>query len=428
MLVWLLTLLKHMLGFCTAVLEDQVASPSSVGQKAFQALPAMVFTVQTFLAEMVATEELVKARNGQDPSFLQAMGTQLQHKLDHMAALSHQDAVVLFQALANSQLPEEVTTTLTKTVETKLIQGGGNQASKTTMQAQELEHLQNYLTPSDWAKLEDTTMFQGVDTVVARLRSLGCTNAKECTKKATVGLLLAMHLQKSPKMPPYSTIYELSNHFGQMLSSSTVHVPDGVPSLQVYPQHPSALGQSMLQKIYGAEMPEARLLERLPLLLAHHIPVRSSSKLLKGTMYDPSAKNQQPKLQELQQPQLQLAQLQQPQLQLAQLQHPAAAPTAGDHSAELPTGTCQLRYSTSLAAKFAAVGQPDTTAAEAARATTARLTLASNCSCSRAKPDSCSRGRPGSRRAKWAGEQSPRPGSLDHSGHAATPSQQESQD
>ena len=253
--------------------------PSSVGQKAFQALPAMVFTVQTFLAEMVATEELVKARNGQDPSFLQAMGTQLQHKLDHMAALSHQDAVVLFQALANSQLPEEVTTTLTKTVETKLIQGGGNQASKTTMQAQELEHLQNYLTPSDWAKLEDTTMFQGVDTVVARLRSLGCTNAKECTKKATVGLLLlAMHLQKSPKMPPYSTIYELSNHFGQMLSSSTVHVPDGVPSLQVYPQHPSALGQSMLQKIYGAEMPEARLLERLPLLLAHHIPVRSSSK------------------------------------------------------------------------------------------------------------------------------------------------------
>ena len=161
-LVWLLTLLKHMLGFCTAVLQDQVASPSSVGKKAFQALPAMVFTVQTFLAEMVATEELVKARNGQDPSFLQAMGTQLQHKLDHMAALSHQDAVALFQALANNQLPEEVTTTLTKSVETKLIQGGGNQASKTTMQAQELEHLQNYLTPSDWAKLEDTTMFQGV--------------------------------------------------------------------------------------------------------------------------------------------------------------------------------------------------------------------------------------------------------------------------
>ena len=95
-----LTLVKHMLGFCTAVLKDQVASPSSVGQKAFQALPAM-FTVQTFLAEVVATEDLAKARNGQDPSFAQAMGTQLQHKLEHMAALSHQDAVALFQALAN---------------------------------------------------------------------------------------------------------------------------------------------------------------------------------------------------------------------------------------------------------------------------------------------------------------------------------------
>ena len=69
-LVCFLTLVKHKLGFCIAALKDQVASPSSVGQKAFQALPAM-FTVQTFLAEMVATEELAKARNGQDPSFAQ---------------------------------------------------------------------------------------------------------------------------------------------------------------------------------------------------------------------------------------------------------------------------------------------------------------------------------------------------------------------
>ena len=75
-------------------------------------------------------------------------------------------------------------------------------------------------------------------------------------------------------------------------SSCSTPTPSGVPSLKTYPAEPSSLGEAVLAAAYGSEEgPEARYLERLPLLMAHHVPVRNTSKLLRGSIYDPTTKS-----------------------------------------------------------------------------------------------------------------------------------------
>ena len=54
--------------------------------------------------------------------------------------------------------------------------------------------------------------------------------------------------------------------------------------------HHAPWGKMSSNWFYGDEEPAPRFLERMPLLLAHHIPVRSTSKLLKGSIYDPSCR------------------------------------------------------------------------------------------------------------------------------------------
>ena len=72
-----------------------------------------------------------------------------------------------------------------------------------------------------------------------------------------------------------------AKHAGQQLRH--LHT---VPSLATYPADANSLAREALKLAYRNETPEPRYLQGLPLLVAHHSPVRSTFRLLNGTMYD----------------------------------------------------------------------------------------------------------------------------------------------
>ena len=232
------------------------------------------------MAEITATQLLLQARGGCE-KMAEGLAKQLVHKLEHIQGLTNADAVKLFEHIQASNLPSSMISILRDTLDVIVL--GGNSAVTTTMSAQRIDGLPNFLRASDWQKLHSASMWEGADTLCHRLKMLGVHTLKECTKRTCVGILLCMELERTGKLPAYITIYELVQHLVQ-LDSCTTETPLEVQSLQVYPKDPSSLGAKAMQLIYGDEKAEPKVLEKLPLLVNHHIPVRSTSKLLQGCL------------------------------------------------------------------------------------------------------------------------------------------------
>ena len=178
--------------FLVAVLPPSPASVSS-----FSAM----FSAQSLLAEIEANEVLIQSRTGSQ-KLVDGLASQMVHKLQNLQGLTSTDAVLLFDRLETSSLPEDMVTRLKDTLDQVLLQG--NSAAKVTSMYQQLDTLQNYLTPSDWEKLSQQSMMEGTHTICSRLRKLGVVSLKESTKRVATGVLLALQLEKHAKMPPYT--------------------------------------------------------------------------------------------------------------------------------------------------------------------------------------------------------------------------------
>ena len=240
-----------------------------------------MFSVTTLLAELKANEQLLEARN-MDEKLATGLTQQATYKLSKMNGLTSPDAVMLLNHIKPSKLPTNMKDAIIKEVDKLMVNANGNIACKVTTAASACDHLNKYLTKEDWSQLESTNSWEGAIVLAKRLKSMGVKSIKETTKRAAIAILLCIQQQQGcKKLPPYHAIYNLVEHLSQAVANRP-GAPYSVPCLQVYPEDPQSLGQEVLQLVYQDKKPEARYFDQMALTMAHHIPVRCTSKLLQG--------------------------------------------------------------------------------------------------------------------------------------------------
>lgn len=238
-----------------------------------------MWAAQSIVQELKAAEVLVKAR-GQEAALLQPLAKALVHKIQGLKTNNAQELVVLYEAVQGSTLPEECKSTLNNALDT-VATAGVEMAAKTTMQPQAIDHVVNFLSKKDWEAISTQSMWSGASTIAMRLKKLNVQSLKESSKKVITALLVQMEMNRTNKMPSYQCIYQLSQHVLQAFASCDVKPTPGVPSLLKYPATPAELGEEVVKIVYKDDLPETKDVPGLSVLIAHHVPVRSTSALLK---------------------------------------------------------------------------------------------------------------------------------------------------
>lgn len=233
------------------------------------------FSVQSLVEELHHTESLVQKR----PQLAESLVANLESKLTACGHLLPGDLVALYQVLEDSQLQQNHVKALCAILDQKA-NGSIGGPMKTTLAPVSFDWPQNYLTKEDWEALDKANTWQAIDLLVSRYQSLGIHSVKESTKKAAIGLVVWLQVQKTGKIPFYTCIYQMVQHFTDAFQ---VKKPEArLCHTTVFPENPKDLPPNVLKAIYGENMPEARYCQGLANLVQHHIPVRSTSKLLVG--------------------------------------------------------------------------------------------------------------------------------------------------
>ena len=147
--------------------------------------------------------------------------------------------------------------------------------------------------PCIWAqvigeKLYKATMTRDVlETLVRRLKTMGCVSLKEDVKAQAMGLLLHWMETKGIVAPGPWPLYYLVKDFSKLFISTKAKCEVG--SLAAYPWNPLDLGEEWIKKAYGPnDQPECK---DIPLAMyMDKVPLRVTSQLLKDKNMPPAAK------------------------------------------------------------------------------------------------------------------------------------------
>ncbi len=107
--------------------------------------------------------------------------------------------------------------------------------------------LWNYMTESDWAKIDKDQSYWGVITVVVeRLKALGIDSMKECTKQWVTATILDGIVTNTGTMPTYEAIFQLTKDLKAALASCSVQAHPELPKRRMFPDSPDkkSLGNS----------------------------------------------------------------------------------------------------------------------------------------------------------------------------------------
>ncbi len=141
----------------------------------------------------------------------------------------------------------------------------------------------NFLTEADWEKLHsDRTSLAGkIQVLVDRLQRLGLRYAHEQTVKWAVAILVVLMWQASGSFPEYSAILGMVHDFKATMDACRKPFPHG--HLLAYPSHPKDLPEAFYAHAYDkGDQPVSVEIERLANTAESHIPLRSSSSLLRS--------------------------------------------------------------------------------------------------------------------------------------------------
>ena len=242
------------------------------------------WSLQDLMGELTSMATLLE-RRGRTTQMAACLAKQFCNKLEAAAGdLGAAALLSLTDHLAEINLPEDCVDQITQTLDSVcMMDAGGQSALQLTTKAQTCDHMQNFLTSKDWKALETEGLWSGVHVLVKRMRLIGITSLKECVKKISLGILVLMELQRTEgRMPKYREIYKLGAHFSQAFNASTVVAPKGVRSLLNYPAYPHMISEEFIGLAYSHDDPPVdKTLDDLNYLVLNHIPVRSTSKLLK---------------------------------------------------------------------------------------------------------------------------------------------------
>jgi len=167
-------------------------------------------------------------------------------------------------------------------VDDRLVSKGVEKTSSSFRRPQRLTNLRAYLTQKDVDVLlqKNVQLEEQKVVVMKRLFALGISSLHEQTVANAVGLLVCLLSKKNGSFPSYDSIYTMVQNFK---GSFAAHKGDAKEmSLPVYPDNPDELPAALHKQAYSDDDPPVDLpLEGLEDIVAQHIPLRKTSKLLR---------------------------------------------------------------------------------------------------------------------------------------------------
>ncbi len=248
----------------------------------------MVFTVQDICSEMRDMSQLIKQRqkgamSEQIPDFEQKVAKGIQGKIQKLQTLSAAEAMQLLKHL--EMFGSETQQLLSAAIDSKVVEevpapDPGPAAALVRPQKHEFPHC--WLLQEQWEKLEDpsSSYHCRVRVLCEALRSWGVVSCHEQTIKWCIALITAIVAQQTKVMPRYTVLYDAVKDFKAAFATTPI-VP-GRRQIMEYPEDPKTLGDGFMEQVFGNATPVPKLPERIVQIANFHIPLRSSSKLLKG--------------------------------------------------------------------------------------------------------------------------------------------------
>lgn len=248
----------------------------------------MVFTVADICNEMSDMARLIEQRQQghapeQIPDFEKKMVRGIQNKIISLQRLDASEAMRLgSQVMLFSTEQQEA---LHKIIDDKLMSSQEDlvaaSPAPTAVKPQLHIYMHYWLIASQWEVIENPKVpyHQKVRCLCEALRNWGVQSLHEQTVKWSIALLTAVMAEQSTEFPKYKVIFEAVKDF-KAAFASTPAVP-GRRAFHEFPADPSSLGDAYMQAVYSGELPVPKDPTRLTQIANFHIPLRSSSKLLK---------------------------------------------------------------------------------------------------------------------------------------------------
>ena len=243
-------------------------------------------TPEELTREIVETSELLAARvdaNGAASvqRIATATATSLVHKIGNLPSVSTAQALNLQDAVHKCPFIPTSIEALLGAIDGALRNSCVAKSAQTS-KAQQFIYPQNYMTQDVLDALIDPTTcpMRAEELVCALYRKLGIVNLHEQSKKWLVSILAFFESRRTLTFPSAWRLYDDVNRIqGTLAACATVDVAQSLP---VYPQFPTDLPRAIYDQAYADGPPVTCDCPRIAIIANNHVPLRKSSKLLRG--------------------------------------------------------------------------------------------------------------------------------------------------
>ena len=201
-------------------------------------------------------------------------------KLDVMKNVDLTASMSLYEAINASALNDGIKKTMIEAVDNKV--SGIKNTIAANVKPQLLVHILNYLTTTDWDKLNDVSvqLQSKVMCIVLRLVRLGVRSLHEQTCKWVVAALLHLLYKSTNQWLDAKSTFELVKEVKKSLQQLNQPYPHGF--ILTYPEFPSQLNDDVFKYAYPCDDdgPITVVVENFA-SMGSYVPLRSSSALLK---------------------------------------------------------------------------------------------------------------------------------------------------
>eukprot|EP00435_Cladocopium_sp_Y103_P023446 s3052_g5.t1 len=169
------------------------------------------------------------------------MVAQVERKLESAGAISATTLMELSETIAGTSLADELKSSLQSKVD-DLAMSGSNGPLQLVAKAQTLMTIYNYLSVSEFEKVQTAPLPLATQICCSRLKMVGIKSLKEKTKKSTLAFLLHLLQARGEPMPTPAEVYKLSKYVAASFHESQVQPL--VPGLATYPGNATQPGSS----------------------------------------------------------------------------------------------------------------------------------------------------------------------------------------
>ena len=196
------------------------------------------WTVEDIVQEVKHLETIGTMRK--ESKIMETMVKCLVSKLQAIDTVPPSAYVKLMGCFSECSLPEEITEQLADALEEKSVE---TMEGHLRLQAcpQSMTNVFNYLSKTEWEKIQNLTFAEACSVLVCRLRTVGLKSMKEKTKKHATAFLVYLQEKQGHQLPTAGEFYKLAENVRGTFKAS--EQAPAVGSYNKYPMAPQELGQ-----------------------------------------------------------------------------------------------------------------------------------------------------------------------------------------